>query len=254
MPRKTWLRIFDYLAEVGAATDVDDLCRLAIARIPALIPVDPSAAFFSVKPSGAHYIREALALSQRDVDAHNDYYWRKTPLSPSTPLTTLVIDWHDYRHLEFVANYLFPLDIGYSTGIYFYPPGLPPSGFLINRPRRGRQLGKRERAIFFSLRPHLHNLYSIHAKMADLSERHLYAAEPAGDCRLLSKREAEVARLLCQRLSAAEIATRLLISPRTVERHIANIYEKLRVRNRRQLLLELLGRPSKTTRKDPPIA
>jgi len=34
---------------------------------------------------------------------------------------------------------------------------------------------------------------------------------------------------------------RLLISPNTVQRHVASIYEKLKVRNRRQLILTLLG-------------
>jgi len=47
------------------------------------------------------------------------------------------------------------------------------------------------------------------------------------------------------RLSASEIATRLLISPHTVQRHIANIYEKLDVRNKRDLLLKLLGSEEK---------
>ncbi|HHT47734.1 MAG TPA: hypothetical protein GXZ98_00355 [Firmicutes bacterium] len=37
----------------------------------------------------------------------------------------------------------------------------------------------------------------------------------------------------------AEIASRLLLSPRTVESYIANIYEKIKVRNRRELLAKL---------------
>lgn len=125
--------------------------------------------------------------------------------------------------------------------ILFYPPGSPPDNLLLNRPWRGRQMSQREQAILFSLRPHLLNLYSIHAKLTDQTRGHLFAAELAADCRLLSKREAEIARLLCQRLSAAEIATKLLISPYTVQRHIANIYEKLKVGNRRQLLIKMLG-------------
>ena len=73
------------------------------------------------------------------------------------------------------------------------------------------------------------------------SNFNFYTGELACGCKVLSKREAEVAALLCQRLTMAEIATKLFINRRTVEFHIANIYEKLKVRNRRELVLKLIG-------------
>jgi DNA-binding CsgD family transcriptional regulator len=54
----------------------------------------------------------------------------------------------------------------------------------------------------------------------------------------LTAREGEVAVLLCDRFSAAEIAERLTISRRTVEKHIEHVYLKLQVRNRRGLTEE----------------
>ncbi len=115
-----------------------------------------------------------------------------------------------------------------------------PISLTLNRPWKSK-VYEQDLAILRSLQPHLQNLYNIHAKLAHLATEYLYAAELAGDCRLLSKREAEVARLLCRRLNIAEIATFLLISPRTVQTHIKSIYEKLRVRSRRQLLQKLLA-------------
>lgn len=50
----------------------------------------------------------------------------------------------------------------------------------------------------------------------------------------LTYREIEVLELLAQRLSAKEIAERLVISDRTVKRHAANIYQKLGVNGRQQ--------------------
>jgi len=78
-------------------------------------------------------------------------------------------------------------------------------------------------------------IYSI------LDERQVYGAELNDGCRLLSKREAEIVALLSRRLSASQIAKEFSISPRTVERHIANIYEKLHVNSRRELLRKILG-------------
>ena len=50
----------------------------------------------------------------------------------------------------------------------------------------------------------------------------------------LTFREQEVLALLCQRLTDAEIAARLFVSPRTVNHHVANVLGKLGVANRRE--------------------
>jgi DNA-binding CsgD family transcriptional regulator len=50
----------------------------------------------------------------------------------------------------------------------------------------------------------------------------------------LTGREQEVLTLLCQRLTDAEIADQLFISPYTVGKHVSNLLSKLGVANRRQ--------------------
>ena len=49
----------------------------------------------------------------------------------------------------------------------------------------------------------------------------------------LTRRELEILRLLAARLTNQEIASRLVVSPATVKRHTANIYQKLHVNGRR---------------------
>ena len=51
----------------------------------------------------------------------------------------------------------------------------------------------------------------------------------------MTGREAEVAHLIEQGMTNAEIATELFITPKAVEYHLRNIYAKLGVKGRQQL-------------------
>lgn len=55
----------------------------------------------------------------------------------------------------------------------------------------------------------------------------------------LSKREAEISLLIYQKKSNLEIARALGISRRTVEKHIENVFCKLEVRNRENLVVKI---------------
>jgi len=59
----------------------------------------------------------------------------------------------------------------------------------------------------------------------------------------LTNRELEILDLLAQRLRNKEIAANLFISPRTVKKHLDNIYSKLNVNSRQQAVekAETLG-------------
>jgi DNA-binding CsgD family transcriptional regulator len=50
----------------------------------------------------------------------------------------------------------------------------------------------------------------------------------------LTRREREVLRLVCQRLTDAETAGRLFVSSRTVNYHVGSILDKLGASNRRE--------------------
>jgi DNA-binding NarL/FixJ family response regulator len=66
--------------------------------------------------------------------------------------------------------------------------------------------------------------------------RRLEAVGPEDDARpRLTDRETEVLRLVASGLATKQIATRLSLSPRTVENHVANTLRKLQLANRVQL-------------------
>jgi DNA-binding CsgD family transcriptional regulator len=67
----------------------------------------------------------------------------------------------------------------------------------------------------------------------------------------LTRREREVAALVGESLTSAQIARRLVISRRTVDTHIASIYAKLGVSSRVQLVTWLGAQSARTPGTDP---
>ena len=77
---------------------------------------------------------------------------------------------------------------------------------------------------------------AIAARMAD----YFAALQPGGPTQVfpdLSSREREILALLAQGYKNAEIADRLVISPKTVRNHVSNIISKLQVADRAQAIL-----------------
>ncbi|HET9781799.1 MAG TPA: LuxR C-terminal-related transcriptional regulator [Candidatus Dormibacteraeota bacterium] len=67
--------------------------------------------------------------------------------------------------------------------------------------------------------------------------------EAADALRLLTRRELEIARLASGGYTSREIAALLHISERTVENHIGNVYAKLGINSRRELIKRGAGIP-----------
>ena len=61
---------------------------------------------------------------------------------------------------------------------------------------------------------------------------------PASGWASLTPAERDVARLACEGLANKEIATRLFVSPRTVQAHLSHVYTKLGIASRVQLVQE----------------
>jgi DNA-binding NarL/FixJ family response regulator len=74
------------------------------------------------------------------------------------------------------------------------------------------------------------------ALLRSLGPRGRAAASAGSGASALSRRERQVARLAVQGLTALDVAERLSISERTVETHLANIYIKLGIRSKIDLV------------------
>lgn len=57
----------------------------------------------------------------------------------------------------------------------------------------------------------------------------------------LSKREKEIIKLVCNGLSNKEVAQKIFLSEQTVKHHISNIFRKLNIHTRSQLILRIIN-------------
>jgi DNA-binding CsgD family transcriptional regulator len=242
-------KLLDAVAAIGEERDFFGFCNRTIIELQRLIPSEQVFCCVAEAIRTPPFERVSLVdvgIPAKARRAYLDRYYFMDPARKAASSSTPFFSENWRRRImsreEFALDFMRALmHIDMSAGI----PLLDPAGmggicFGFTRTNTG-QPTHRDEEIMLAFRPHLVNFYAIHKRFESLPKENVYAAELAGDNRLLSKREAEIAGLLCKRLRPAEIATFLLISPRTVERHIEHIYFKMNVKSRQELLTKLLA-------------
>jgi DNA-binding NarL/FixJ family response regulator len=170
----------------------------------------------------------------------SEYYRFKIPFVPAIHRLQEVASsgheitaWGDYSDSEFVADFTRPLRDAYT--LTSYKKGMP-LALSIHRSFHGATFSDGEGSIMTALYPHINNLYSCFEKFEGSPQLAVREEEIRELFPLISRREAQVAALLCCRLTTAEIASKLFVSARTVEWHLEQLYLKLDARNRREAI------------------
>jgi DNA-binding CsgD family transcriptional regulator len=243
-----WRKMWDYIGACGDAPDLRQMLHRAAAELPHLISCEQSFACRAERyPSkGITVYLEYSGAPESAARAYCERYFYEdiARLYMDKSTRTYEMDWKQAKLVDnaFVREFIHGhLHVDFSGGIPIFDDDGPGGvNICFTRTRTGR-MSRRDEAILLSLRPHLLNLYSLFKHVESLPADHLFAAELAKESELLSKREAEIAGLLCKRLHMHEIAMLLRISKRTVETHVQHIYSKLHVNNRIELLHRLIG-------------
>lgn len=228
-----WKTINDFLLDAGSARDGEEFDRIVLDRLTELIPVDYPAAL--LRTDGETDLPVALIGEASLLADFNGYFRFHMPLTDGYFESHRFVDHREFAGSVFYEQYLRPRGIRYVMGSR--------RGYLPNLIRSGSSspFSEIECGLFHGVAPHLNNLDRYHRAIARLTREAVSGAELAFDCRILSRREAEVVRLMALRMTAREIGSILRISPRTVERHIANSYDKLGVNDRASLLARVYG-------------
>lgn len=240
-PDLPWSRINDFLVEVGSARNKNEFGHRALVCLnDLLVPFDINGVYGVVDSTGFH-TRATILEASKWIELHNNYYWKAMP-NPNPGSKQLIMDWRHWRDTEYATDFMNPQGIGFSARILNLGLRNDVVGiFGIHRSKRSPGFTEKERAILEVIQPHLSNFYAMHSLLAQYDAQLPDAAVIASDYKILTKREAEIVALLCRRFSTGMIASQLLISPATVYRHIANIFAKLNVFNRAELMEKLLS-------------
>lgn len=149
-------------------------------------------------------------------------------------------NWTKAENSEFVQNYIRQRELKYSIGFNMYDlHGLPRIVFAFDRTREQKFTAAECRDLSLAI-PLLNNIYKkFYVQETGPSSLKQIAWETTK----LTPREIEIANLLCQGVKPANISQALYISLPTTYKHISNIYEKMHVSSRQELLVRLFRQP-----------
>ncbi|MGH3972220.1 MAG: response regulator transcription factor [Pseudonocardiaceae bacterium] len=150
-------------------------------------------------------------------------------------------DLHTLRRLPVYIHYNLPYGADDQLFSLVHQAGQQGAALSINRMRLG--FSDRDRAVVNLITPHLIQAVARRRRLASLSAAVRSLSRHAGQMHqarprlsLLTSREREVVEHLVGGLTDRETARSLVISPRTVHKHLESIYRKLDIGNRTSLI------------------
>lgn len=239
-----WKRLYELLADLTRERSLEAAFDHVMDTIEALVPGDRGVALMrmdGIIPYCVRWPDYAAPL----VDRFNRYFNHHSPVYYSPPLRALpAIDWKRYEQTEYHNEFNRPLHLRHSLGVGVRDETTGELyALFVHRGFSGPAFSPADEAVFAALWQPLSSLFSLISANERRFRSAITAREADPDCSVLSPREAQVADLLCRRRSMRDIARRLGISPRTVERHALHIYKKLNVGGKRELIRLCAGRP-----------
>jgi DNA-binding CsgD family transcriptional regulator len=239
-------KALDVLHAIGeACTDGAAFAREGVALLPSLIGSDLTTLVVCDLERGHRSVIPRGAVSRNAVEVF-DYYFHVHPLvrehgRNSNAVTKRIRDLvptEAFRQTALYNEYYRPLRLDDAMAVPLHVDRRFLVSFVLNR--SGRGFSERDRELADILRPHLANLYRLGVALERARERPGEAEEEAAQAPL-TPREREVLDWVAAGKTNRDIAAILGASPRTVEKHLERIYEKLGVETRTAAVMRAIG-------------
>ncbi|MCI8994424.1 MAG: hypothetical protein HFI30_01865 [Lachnospiraceae bacterium] len=246
MEQIPWEQIYQFTLSCGSIHELKAFSLQILTELRRICPYD-QALFYFLDGNGKMYDQYLVNMDTRWNQQYLVYYatvadnqynysreFRETPQSSLIQLR----DWEREPASEFLKDYISPGGVKYSLGIPLFDNyGRPRTIFALDRTHSVPYT--REELSFLNLAvPQLNNL---HKNFFCSQEAKVMPKRIDREKLVLTRREQEVAQLLCEGVSPENIGKNLCISLSTTNKHIAHIYRKTKVSSRQELLVTLLG-------------
>lgn len=242
---KRWRAIDDLLLTFYAATSLADLRRRVMLGFKALVPYNKG--FFDLCDCGenGHFVFFDPVSADMTDEELLSYYQKYEPsdyttwiFSVNNPVvyrdSTFVTD-EMRKRSELYCEWMVPMDVHYSMGSTQVGNGMIYGSITLFRNRTSGDFTEEEEECLAVLNRHLSAYLAVTYPTGLRRDK----GKPVIVDTNLTAREREIAALVAEGLSNQQIGLRLYISENTVKKHVKNIYQKMSISNRHQLMAEL---------------
>jgi len=240
-----WEKIHDFLLASGSIRDPMELGIEVIKNIYNLVPYDQARLYF-IDGNGKVFNEVLFGVDKRWSKEYLEYYSQiengrystnREPLVRRNKYEVSIREWDAHQPDEFITDYIKPQGLRYSTGFCLHDANHSRKCLCILDRTKNNRYTTEEIEILSVVQPELDNLHQNLFVLPPTSST--YREESSQEVPL-TPREAEITCLLCEGITTANISKKLSLSISTVYRHIANIYNKLQVSSRQELIVRML--------------
>ncbi len=231
----SWRRINDFLATVGSAKNMAEFTELMNESIGSLIPFDLNQVFVNREKNNRIEAYKSPVEIDKWIQLLNDQYSSMFPV----PDCACICSYYEVRDTPLYAEFLRPQNIHSSICIFRHRHLNSSTLMMINRASKGQQFREHDQAVCHIIQPHLSNLCTLYT-MLENQDKHLAPCDIRSEFGMLTRIEAEIVAMLCSRYTTGMIETKMSIRRATVYKHIENIFYKLRVSSRQELVDKVL--------------
>lgn len=238
-----WEDVNQVMLNCGSIHEYKKFCKSIMLNVGRLIAFDKARLYF-FDDNGQIYDEFLIGVDEKWVIEYFEYYatinegryginTARLKKFPSEPKTIVNIrDWTKEQTSEFLDDYIRPQSIMHTFAFCLSDTtNTVKAMFMLDR-TRDMPYSDFDIESMQLLYTHLNNLHkNFFVEIPSICNERIAAN--------LTDRELEVAKLLIQGTTPKNIGAKLHISLNTIYKHIANIHQKLDVKNRQELIIRL---------------